>query len=108
MISKRIWCSCCGHEGPREITGAEPAESGGDAFTSEGHDPYSAKLYFRCPRCKVVITVDPNDALGSYTMNGYPSPTEAAKLTGTQNFMTMLGGLYAGLAALILITQIFC
>jgi len=108
MISKRIWCSRCGHEGPREITGTVPAESRVDVFTSEGHDPFSGKLYFRCPRCKVLVTVDPTDALGSNTMNGYPPPLEIARLTKTQNILTVLGGMYTGLAVLILVTQMFC
>lgn len=105
MISKRIWCSHCNHEGPREIAGGATAEPEANVFTSEGHDPYSGKLYFRCPRCKVVISVDPIDALGSFTMNGYPTPAEAARLNRTQNVMTVLGGLYTGLTVLVLITQ---
>jgi len=108
MISKRIWCSRCGHEGPREITGTVPAESTAEVFTSEGHDPYSGKLYFRCPRCKVFITVDPTDALGSKTMNGHPSPLEdeVARLTRTQGLLPVWTGMYTVLALFILITKV--
>ncbi len=63
MISRRIWCSRCGHEGPSEITGTVSAEAIVDVFTSEGCDPCSGKKYFRCPRCKVFITVDPAAAM---------------------------------------------
>jgi hypothetical protein len=108
MISGRIWCSYCGHEGPREIKGIIPAKSTADVFRSEGHDPYSGKLYFRCPRCRVFISVDPHDALGSDTMNGYPPPVEVSRLTEAQNFFTVLGGMYASLIAVILFIQIVC
>jgi len=76
MISTTIRCSCCGHEGPREIIGIVNHEHKTDVFTDQGHEPYSGELYFRCPRCKVFISVDPTDALGSKTMKGYPVPLE--------------------------------
>jgi len=109
MISKRIWCSRCGHEGPREINGTVPAESTADVFTSEGHDPYSGKLYFRCPRCKAFITVNSTDALGSNTMRGYPSPfeTEAARLTKRQNLLPVWIGMFTVFILFILVIQTF-
>jgi len=71
MISTRIRCSYCGHEGPREIAGIVYHEYA-DVFTDQGQGTYSGKHYFRCPHCKIFIAVDPTDALGSNTMNGYP------------------------------------
>ena len=106
MISKRIWCSHCGHEGSREIPGTETTESIAGVFTLEGRDPRSGKLYFRCPCCKVVIMADPADAPESYTMNGYPTPTESVRLARSQNLMTMAGGLYMGVLVLIMIAKI--
>jgi hypothetical protein len=108
MIPERIWCSCCGHEGSREIMGTASGEFPEDVFISKGHDPYSGKMYFRCPHCKVVITVDPNDAFGSFTMNGYPIPSEVAKLTDAQNILMVCGVMYTGLTVLILFIQMFC
>ncbi|OPY13645.1 MAG: hypothetical protein A4E66_00692 [Syntrophus sp. PtaB.Bin001] len=110
MISKRIWCSSCGHEGPRETAGALPSESVMDMFISEGHDPYSGKLYFRCPRCKVFITIDPADALRSGTINGYPNPleAEAARLSKAQNFLPVWGGMYTGFALFVIVTKLLC
>lgn len=110
MISDRIWCSRCGHEGPREMKGAVAAESTAKLFTSQGHDPYSGKLYFRCPQCGAFIAVDPNDALASYTMNGYPCPLDpqAAELSRTRSLLTVLGSIYTGLMIVILITQLIC
>ncbi len=80
MISKRIWCSRCGHEGPRETAEMGTSPSKATLFVSEGHDPASGKLYFRCPRCKVFITIDPAADGGSSPLRGGRSPliTEAA------------------------------
>jgi len=110
MISKRIRCSRCKYEGSAEITGTATAESSTDLFTSEGHDPYSGQMYFRCPRCKVFIAVEPTDALESNTMTGYASQmkNEVARQTKSQWTMPVLGGLYTGLALFILVIQTFC
>jgi len=109
MISNRIWCSRCGHEGPREIAGTLPVESMEEVFASEGHDPYSGKLYFRCPRCKAFITVDPTDALGFNTLKGYPNPfeIEASRLTKKHNLLPVWSGMYSLLVLLIIVIETF-
>jgi len=93
MISKRIRCTGCGHEGPREIMGTGPAEFQVDVFTEQGEDPYSGKLYFRCPRCGVLVAIDLVTALGTDTMNSCPSPheIEGARLTRTRSLMSVWG-----------------
>jgi len=90
MIFKRIRCSRCGHEGPGEIGGTVHAEEKIHAhlFTSEGIDPSSGMLYFRCLRCKGFIVVESDDH-GSDKMNGSSKllQTEVFKLTGTRDLM---------------------
>ncbi len=72
MIFSRILCSRCGYEGPRKIPGT--AASVEDVFLDQGHDPYSGKLYYLCPKCGVLVAVDPGDALEEDTVNGMSSP----------------------------------
>lgn len=107
MIAERIWCSRCGFEGPREIKGTPSTEKASNVFTPEGHDPYSGRLFFRCPKCKAFITVDPAEALGNAIMNGRPCPPEM-KAAGQANLkfkwsLPILGGLYSGLALVMIL-----
>jgi len=110
MISKRIRCAGCGHEGVREINGSGPVESSTCVFTDQGHDPYSGKLYFCCPQCGMLVAVDPAEALENDVMNGQPSPVEAeaARLTGTEGLLPVWSGMYAAFALFILVTRVFC
>jgi len=109
MISKTIRCSCCGHKGPREIGGTFFEESQKDMFTPQGHDPYSGMLYFRCPRCMVVVDVDPTEALEYSILSGHPSSSksEAAADTRTSCPLPVWGGLYAGLTLFCLFVRLF-
>jgi len=109
MISKNIRCSGCGHEGPREVTGTVCHESTStDMFTVKGHDPYSGSLYFRCPRCRVIVAVNPTEALDSNTLNGHPNPlkSEVAGLARARCPLPVWGGLYSGLTLFFLVVKI--
>ncbi|OPY08946.1 MAG: hypothetical protein A4E66_01799 [Syntrophus sp. PtaB.Bin001] len=107
MISKKIRCSSCGHESTREIAGSVSQESATDLFTDYGHDPYSGKLYFRCPSCKVVVAVNPTDVLEYGPLSGSRSilKSEVAILAGKPCPLPVWGGLYSVLTLFFLIIK---
>jgi hypothetical protein len=109
MISKIIRCSCCGHKGPREISGTFLEESAKDMFTPQGHDPYSGTLYFRCPRCMVIVAVDPTEALEYGILSGQPSSLESqtAAVAGKACPLSVWGSLYSGLTLFCLFVKFF-
>ncbi|SEM20483.1 hypothetical protein SAMN04489760_106143 [Syntrophus gentianae] len=108
MISKTIRCSCCGHEGPGEMTGTVFEKDDRDIFPAQGHDPYSGMLYFRCPRCHVVVAIDPTAVLEYNTLNGHPSPLndDAASATGRAALLPVWGGLFSGLTLFCLFMRL--
>jgi len=77
-------------------------------FTVKGHDPYSGSLYFRCPRCRVIVAVNPTEALDSNTLNGHPNPlkSEVAGLARARCPLPVWGGLYSGLTLFFLVVKI--
>ncbi|OPY85582.1 MAG: hypothetical protein A4E72_01889 [Syntrophus sp. PtaU1.Bin208] len=107
MISKTIRCSSCGHEGPEEMTGTIVEKDHRDIFKAQGHDPYSGMLYYRCPRCQVVVAVDPAAALEYNILNGQSSPLnlDAASVTG-RACLPVWGGLFSGLTLFCLFMRL--
>ena len=105
MNSQKIRCSGCGQEGRREITGIVSNESARDVFTVQGRNPYSGKLYFRCPHCKSVIAVNPTDTLEFDTLTGNVNPLKsevAVNLVREPCPLPVWGGLYSGLTLIFL------
>jgi hypothetical protein len=109
VISKIIHCAGCGHKGPREISGTFFEESAKDIFTPQGHDPYSGTLYFRCPRCTGIITVDPTEALEYGILSGHPSSlaSQATAVAGRSCPLPVWGGLFSGLTLFFLFVKLF-
>jgi phage FluMu protein Com len=109
MISKKIRCSGCGHESTREIAGTVSHKSAADVFTDYGHDPYSGKLYLRCPRCKVVVAVSPIEVLESKPLSGPRNilKSEVAILVKKQCPLPVWGGFYSVLTLFSLIIKHF-
>jgi len=109
MISKSIRCSCCGHKGPRGISVPFVEMASRDFFISQGHDPYSGTLYFRCPRCTAVVAVNPMEALECDVLSGHPSSlkSEAAAVAGKSCPLSVWGGLYSGLTLFCLFVKFF-
>lgn len=89
MISNRIRCLSCGHEGSREILGIGPIESKEFIFREKGHNPYTGDLYFLCPQCGIIVSVNPTDVLGKDTANGYPVSleTHTGRFTKSKDFL---------------------
>lgn len=108
MISGKVRCSACGQEGPRETSGALFSESAKNVFTVQGHSPYSGKLYFRCPRCRAFVAVNPADALECETPTGYATPLnfDVAGLVRKACPLPVWGGLYSGLTILFLVVKL--
>ncbi|OPY15483.1 MAG: hypothetical protein A4E70_01900 [Syntrophus sp. PtaU1.Bin005] len=109
MLLKAISCSGCGHEGPRDMPGALREQFEKDLFSSRGHDPYTGMLLFRCPRCGVVVAVDPEEVLGGGPLQGHPPSltSEAACVTGRSFPLPVLGGLFSGLTLFSLFVKLF-
>jgi len=41
-------------------------------FKHLGHNPFSGDLHYQCPRCEIVLLVDPMTALGEESLKGFP------------------------------------
>jgi hypothetical protein len=108
VISKTIHCSCCGHKGPRKMIGTVSDESTKDMFTPQGHDPYSGTLYFRCPRCTVVVAVDAAEALEYSILSGHPSflKSDTAAVANKSCPLPVWGGLFSGLTLFCLFVKL--
>jgi hypothetical protein len=96
MISNRIRCLKCGHEGPREISGIVSAEPKENIFSDMGHSPYTGYLYYRCPFCCSLVSVNPTDVLGKDTVNGFPVSLETypGRQTKSKDFMSTWKGVH--------------
>jgi hypothetical protein len=72
MPTRDIACLNCGHTGMLDIHRESDVVQRDLLFKHLGHNPFSGALHYRCPKCEIVLLVDPMAALGEESLKGFP------------------------------------
>ncbi len=85
MLITKIRCLACGNEGEIEIIGLPPGADPDRLFVYLGNHEFTDNMFFRCPRCKWELLVNPMELLGPGMINGVPLyRKEAPEHTGSE------------------------
>ena len=72
MPTRDIACMNCGYAGMLDIHRESDIVQRDSLFIHLGHNPFSGYLHYRCPKCEIVLLVDPMAALGEESLKGFP------------------------------------
>ena len=72
MPTRDIACMNCGYTGMLDIHRERDVVQRDCLFQHLGHNPFSGDLHYRCPKCEIVLLVDPMAALGEESLKGFP------------------------------------
>ncbi len=72
MPTRDIACLNCGYAGMLDIHRESDVVQRDRLFIHLGHNPFSGDLHYRCPKCEIVLLVDPMAALGEESLKGFP------------------------------------
>jgi hypothetical protein len=62
-MTRTMICQRCGIEGEIEMQGINSDNPAVRLFRHLGHNPFSGRMHYQCPACKIVLFVDPMTVL---------------------------------------------